>query len=187
MTVLHHLDKHEVLRSYARRFPHLRTFIETGTADGSTTAALVSEFDRVFTIELDHAVYLHNVRRFAQDHRVTCLHGDSTTVLKELLLGLNGEPAMYWLDAHFSGGARGRVDTPIEAELREVFWRGGPKVVLIDDARLFGTDPAYPTVEWVETLVAKSPGSWSFELRDDIMRIVPADPIRGGTGRELRP
>lgn len=173
MTVLDYRDKHEVLRSYARRYLHLRTFIETGTADGATTAAMVSEFDRLWTIELDHAVYLHNVKRFASEPSVTCLHGDSTTVLKELLLALDGEPALYWLDAHYSGGARGLVDTPIEAELREVFFRPGPKVVLIDDARLFGVDPAYPTVEWVETVV-RSWGKWSFELADDIMRIVPA-------------
>lgn len=166
-------ERIELIRAYAYAFPDIRTFVETGTADGSTTAALVADFDRLYTIELDEGYYLHNLKRFAHEPKVLAMWGDSTVVLRELLLVLD-RPAVFWLDAHFSGGRRGPVDTPIEAELREIFFRPNPGVVLIDDMRLFGTDPAYPTVEWIEALLGTSEGDWEWEVRSDIMRITPA-------------
>ncbi len=165
----------ELIRSYARRYPEIRVFIETGSADGSTPAALVDEFDRLYTIELDVGFYLHNVKRFVHEPKVLPLLGDSTVVLKELLLVLE-RPAVFWCDGHWCGGqTRGPVDTPIEAELREIFFRPSPGLVLIDDARLFGADPAYPTVEWVETVVREHTDPWDFEVADDVMRITPAE------------
>lgn len=164
--------KIEVIRSYARR-SGFRTFVETGTADGYTVAGLLGEFDRVYTIELGHEAYLQCFRRFAPQPKVTCLWGSSEKVLWHVMEVLDG-PAVFWLDAHYTGGAgtRGEVDTPIKKELLEVFGRSRRDVVLIDDARLFGTDPAYPTVDWVRQFLVHYPG-FHFELKDDIMRIVP--------------
>ena len=48
-----------------------------------------------------------------------------------------------------------------------------PHMIAIDDARLFGTDPAYPTVAWVQQYVARYRHRYRFELEDDIIRIVP--------------
>lgn len=173
----------EVIRSYARAHPEIRTFVETGSADGSTTAALVDEFDRLYTIELDVGLYYHNLKRFVHEPKVLPMLGDSAVVLKELLLVLD-RPAVFWVDAHWCGGeTRGPVDTPVESELREIFYRRAPGVVLIDDARLFGTDPAYPTVDWVQALVATSESSaehgdlWEFEIADDVMRITPLEAL----------
>jgi hypothetical protein len=55
---------------------------------------------------------------------VTCINGDSGGVLAQVVAGLE-EPALFWLDAHTSGGntADAGRDT-IEEELRTIFAGG---------------------------------------------------------------
>jgi len=83
---------------------------------------------------------------------------------------------LFWLDGHYSGGdtARGDSDTPVNEELRAIFQPGGPAhIVLIDDARCFGTHPAYPTVEHIKQLVQKLRPGWRVEVAGDSIRIFP--------------
>lgn len=175
-------ERVEVIREYARRANRrpfdlrIPTFIETGSGDGSTTAALIEEFDRLFTIELNHGFYLHCVKRFLREPKVTPLWGDSEEVLKEVLWALD-EPAVFWLDAHYdkSGGVQGRQETPIEIELAEIFKYPHRHVILIDDARLFGPDPAYPTLDQVARSFRYSQIPWVMTVQDDIIRIVPEE------------
>lgn len=160
-------ERVEIIRADAAGY---RVFVETGTADGYTTAALLDAFARLYTIELDPDFYLASMRRFALEPKVLTIHGDSSSVLPELLHVMH-EPAVYWLDAHWSGGpTRGPVDTPIVAELAEILKHGRPDTILIDDARLFGTDPAYPTVADLELIA----GRYAV-VADDIIRFYPGD------------
>lgn len=152
------------------------TFVETGTADHLTIQELAPWFERLYTIELDEGFYHQAWCAFMNTPRVTCLYGDSKVVLEHLVYRLKG-PAVFWLDAHYCGGVKGDEDTPIETELRHIYrYRQHERnLILIDDARLFGTDPAYPSVEWVEDFVDVQPGHIEYEVRvqDDIIHIVP--------------
>jgi hypothetical protein len=166
--------KWTLLRAAGRRFG-LRTLVETGTWHGGTVEALLSDFDRIVSIELDESLHRAARERFAGAPHVTLLRGDSATRLPEVLAGLR-EPALFWLDAHWSAGdtARGAVDTPVSTELEGVLAhpvRG--HVVLIDDARLFVGADDYPTVEAVRAQVAARRPDLSVEVRDDVIRIAP--------------
>ena len=100
-------------------------------------------------------------------------NGDSGAVLKKILEDLH-QPALFWLDAHYSAGctARGDKCTPIEEELNHVFKHEFARqhVLLIDDARTFTGKGDYPTLETVEAVVKKA-GYGSFSVEDDIIRV----------------
>lgn len=174
-------ERREALRDYGRQY-RMRVFIETGTHRGDTPWFLKHNFEQLYTIELDDALYEAAVERFRDAPQVTCLHGDSTEQLPHALTLFEG-PALVWLDGHHSGPgtAHGKLDTPIVQELETLFADGRKHVILIDDARIFEGQPEhfdyphyadYPSCEWVEEL-AKSHG-YDYELVDDIMRLTPA-------------
>ncbi len=141
-----HSVKVEIVRSTAR-FHGLRMFVETGTYLGDMVAAVRGDFAHIWSIELDAALYARACRRFARDPTVTLLRGDSGALLPGLLRDVT-EPALFWLDGHYSGGntALGDGMAPILAELRAIGLRRNPAdVVLIDDSRCFANEPGWPT------------------------------------------
>lgn len=142
------------LRESALRYPHLRAFVETGTADGETCRGVSDLFDRNATIDLD-AARSNYIRHWFKHFPIDIHVGDSAKVLPGIVASFN-QPTMYWLDAHFCGGVRGDVDTPVLAELAAIFAGGHANLIHVDDARLFGVDPAYPTVEELEVLAANA-------------------------------
>lgn len=168
-------ERIDVIIKYGRRFSSIRTFVETGTANGDTCYALQEYFTRLYTIELVPSSYESSRTRLQEFEQIKCLFGDSAQVLPQLLAEIN-EPCLFWLDGHWSGSleARGAVDTPVASELATIFATGLPHVILIDDARLFGRDPAYPTLEWVRDLATSQHIGFDFSYSDDIMRVVPA-------------
>src|SRR5512140_1974406 len=132
-------------------------------------------FERIWTIELNAAFArraAHRLRRYAN---VEVLEGDSTTVLPALLARVR-EPALFWLDGHWSGGltARGEKDTPLLAELAAIAESGvRGHVVLIDDARCLGTGD-YPALAELERRARAIPGIERVEVAEDIVRCTPA-------------
>lgn len=174
-------ERRVVLKQYGIKYG-LRSFVETGTNTGETPWTLQHHFDELFTIELEPTLYKRAKERFRRVGKVTCLHGDSTDVLPEVLRRLQ-QPALFWLDGHHSGPgtAHGKLDTPVVQELEILFADGRRHVILVDDARIFDGQPEhndephyhdYPTVEWVAELAAKH--DFDCELKDDIIRITPA-------------
>jgi hypothetical protein len=166
--------KRRTLRDYIRRYG-IRTFVETGTFIGDTTAAMAQHVDQVITIELSPDLAERARKRFAQLPRVRVIEGDSGEVLPELLAELE-EPALFWLDGHYSAGitARGELETPIRNELEAIL--GHPvtgHVILIDDARDF-TGGVYPTIEEVTAATRSHPANYVVEVRDDIVRLTPS-------------
>ena len=169
------LVKQALVKDFQRRFG-LRVFVETGTFAGEMINAVLGRFDRIFSIELDDQWYAKAVGRFAARRDVTLLHGDSSTRLREVLAGLQ-EPALFWLDAHYSGPvtARGPLDSPIVQELDAIAAhpvRG--HVVLIDDMRDFNGSGGYPDAGALAAeLRERHPGD-VVEIRDDVLRWYPA-------------
>lgn len=155
---------------YGRSTP---TLIETGTYEGATVAACLGHFERIYTIELDQALYNAARDRFANEPTVTVIHGDSCTELSRLAVDVTG-PVLFWLDAHYSHGetAKGPHDPPLPWELSAILGRGEPDVILIDDARHMGVLPHYPSIKEIRKLVGKRASG--FEVRRDIIRITLA-------------
>jgi len=166
--------KHDIVRDYADRHG-LATLVETGTYRGGTIDALRDRFTRIYSIELDDALYERARARFAHLRHVTILHGDSAQMLPEVLAQL-GQPALFWLDGHYSGPgtAKGRRETPIVEEIRAVLAHPvAGHVILVDDARVFGTWPDYPTLDEFRRLVTTEAPTLDFTIADDIIRIHP--------------
>lgn len=136
----------------------LAVAVETGTFLGETTAFLAESCKRVITIELEPALAARARDRLRDRPHVTVLEGDSGELLQKVLVGLD-EPALFWLDGHFSGlhegvqTARGAVDSPLRDELHALAaWAPSrASAIVVDDARLLGTS-GYPTLDEIRTL-----------------------------------
>jgi len=165
--------KQRILRGYGTHY-RLRVFVETGTYRGNTVAALKDDFDKIYSVELDNVLYERAKRRFQSVKHIEIRHGDSGTELPHILNTLT-QPALFWLDAHASGGdtAKGETYTSILDELRHILPSEHKHVILIDDADSFGTYD-YPTLSELEQFVFSHRKNARMEIRDTIIRIVLA-------------
>lgn len=172
--------KQQILLGLAKRYS-LRLFVETGTSFGDMVRAMIPHFDRIWTIELGNQLYAEAQEKFRDVRNVELIHGDSGRELGRLIPTLDA-PALFWLDAHYSGGplrgatsARGEKDTPILEELDHILGAAETRhVVVIDDARLFGTDPAYPTLEAVAAFVKSRSPERRMTVDCDCIQILPS-------------
>ena len=166
--------KHQLIRDMAGRFG-TRVLVETGTNFGHTVSAVLGTFHTIYSIELMDELWASARRRFARHPQVKLSHGDSARELPRILGELR-EPALFWLDAHYSGAgtARADIDTPIAQELLAISQHSLKNhVLLIDDARKFDGTDAYPTLDGCRKAAA---GYWpqhTFEVVDDVIRIAP--------------
>ncbi len=170
-----HCIKQRVLRQYAAKY-NLKTFVETGTYFGDMVEALCDTFDEIYSIELSSQLHAAARARFDASPNVVLFNGDSANLLPDVLDRLRG-PTLFWLDGHYSGDitACGEKQTPILDELRHILSRPeAGHVVIIDDARCFGVDPAYPTIAEVEALVREFRPAGGVVCEDDSIRITPA-------------
>jgi len=142
-------------------------------------------FERIYTIELSERLAAEAAKRLAMYRHVRVLWGNSGELLPQVLAQLN-EPAVFWLDAHYSGGitAKGPTECPLEGELRGIALGGrADHVILIDDARLMGQGD-FPSLEEIIALARSINPDYRIEVRDDIVRCEPPpDPSGcGGAG-----
>ena len=167
----HHI-KQMTVKEYANKYgPNI--FIETGTFQGDMVYAVRSVFDRIYSIELDDKLYERAKKKFSKYNHISILHGDSADVLPEILDHIK-EPCLFWLDAHYSAGitAKGELVTPILQELDYIFDHPvKDHVILIDDARDFEGKNDYPTIQELRSLVLSQKLDYSFEVKNDIIRI----------------
>ncbi len=165
--------KRGLLASYAATYD---TFVETGTYLGLTAAFLAAAYKVVHTIELDRSLYENARRRLRQHPNVHCYHGDSTAVIKDILPGID-HPAVFWLDAHYTGGitTRAGVNTPVMGELSAIFAHPvETHLILIDDARWFVGRNGYPDVRKLHAFVRDN-SPYDMCIHDDIIRIFRDD------------
>jgi hypothetical protein len=166
--------KRQLIREVGRRFG-TRILVETGTYYGHTVAASLGSFDAIYSIELMDELYQCARSRFARHRKVKLRHGDSAQELSQILREVS-QPAIFWLDAHYSGigTARADRDTPILKELQTISQHRVKKhVILIDDARCFDGTNNYPTIEGCRSLAATFWPASRFEVADDIIQITP--------------
>jgi hypothetical protein len=164
--------KHRAILEYQERFG-LTRFIETGTLHGDTTKAVEHAFEQVDTIELGEELAANAKKRFVRKPKITVHQGDSGVEIKKVLDRLD-QPALFFLDAHYSKGetARGEKDTPITNELQSILNHSIKEhVILIDDARDFSGENDYPTIPELERSIKERDPNYEFEVTDDIIRI----------------
>lgn len=172
-----HLVKQKNISDHAQRFG-TRVMVETGTFHGDMCYAMRDRFEQIYTIELGNALYDAAVKRFKNNANITLLNGDSGVVINDVLDKIN-EPALFWLDGHYSSGrtARGELDTPISAELEHILAHHiRHHVILIDDARCFTGENDYPTLEELEQYLKEQRPECSFEVKNDCICFIPPQP-----------
>jgi len=127
------------MKHHSTHFPY---FVETGTLNADTTRAMVPFFKKVITIELSPEYYWRNVHMYAHHYpTIQFVQGDSTVELVRILPVID-QPALFFLDGHWSSGdtARGSIDCPLVEELTAIMQHMRPAcIIIVDDFRLFGT------------------------------------------------
>lgn len=169
-----HLIKQRTIRSQADRFGS-KVLVETGTFHGDMLEAMKDRFDHLYSIELSEELHQRAQLRFRKDNHIELIQGDSGKALGALV-GRIDKPALFWLDGHYSDGitALGEKVTPIFEELEHIFKvEDQGHVIIIDDARCFGEDDGYPTIEALkEFILAKKPGA-EITIQDDSIIVAP--------------
>jgi hypothetical protein len=147
----------------------LDTLVETGTYMGDMIWAQKDFFRKIYSIELSPELYSRAQKRFAGVKNVKLVFGDSSVKLKEIVAGLK-EPALFWLDGHFSGGitAKGDTECPIYDELEQVLESDLVHSVMIDDARLFVGANDYPTLAEIESFMSER-SAYKMTVANDII------------------
>ncbi len=152
-----------------------RIMVETGTLLGDMVEAMKGKFARIYSIEISPELARKAQQRFAGDSRVRIIENDSAIGLRDLVPALP-EPALFWLDGHYSGGntGKGEKETPIMEEIDTILSSPLPHVVLVDDARCFGTEKDYPTlVEFKDFVHSRRPNARIF-VKHDCIHVLPA-------------
>ena len=86
-------------------------FVETGTYHGGTLKQMLDMFNCLYSIELSDKHYNKAVRRFGDIEKVNLLHGDSAELMSKVGKEIK-EPAVFFLDAHYSGAGTTRGEKP---------------------------------------------------------------------------
>ena len=162
--------KQQVVINYAKKFG-INIFIETGTYYGDMIDAIRNNFKKIYSIELDNGLFQLAQEKYSKLKHIQIINGDSADKLKDILLEIN-EPSLFWLDGHYSGPgtAKGSLETPLLKELNLIFNHSIQNhVILIDDARQFGTSD-YPSVGELKKIISNYSG-YVWKIEDDLVRI----------------
>ncbi len=168
-----HPIKQGRILDYKNKFD-LNTLVETGTFQGEMVEAQRRNFSKIYSIELSHDYYQRAVEKFERFKHIQIIEGDSSVKLKEVTKILN-EPALFWLDGHYSGGktAKGDLNCPIYGELDTVFSTNFDHVLVIDDAKDFNGTEDYPTIEELNKYVVSKRPHYKMDVRDNIISFYP--------------
>lgn len=168
----HGLYKSKVLKRIGKKYA-LDVFVETGTAGGTMIREMSNYFSKLYTIELSPTLYFQS-KAFASDEKnIEFILGDSGTMINEVLKKLQS-PALFWLDAHYSGSgtARGSIDTPILKELYAIFNHVIKNhVIVIDDIRDFDGTNDYPEINSMINEIKKKYPRLNFARNNDLLII----------------
>jgi len=169
-----HAVKQVAIQNYSERF-NLDILVETGTYYGDMVEAMRGVFSHIYSIELSHELYEKAKKRFKGEKQIELIWGDSGVEM-EKIMGKLDQPALFWLDGHYSAGetARSDKDTPIYEELSHILnAKDRDNVVIIDDAHLFGEDPAYPGKEELFAFIKARMPEADIVVAEDSIRITP--------------
>src|SRR3954451_4042777 len=123
--------------------------VESGTYLGGTIAFMLPHARRIVSVEIEPRLYEAARRRFEDDDNVELHLGDAAVLVPELVAGL-AEPALIWLDGHFTGGVntvQGEAIEPAPGILESLGNLELPEgmTVVVNDLRLFGRGAGFPS------------------------------------------
>lgn len=171
-----HVVKQLVIKEFQEKTQY-NVLVETGTYRGDMVHAQRNNFRHIYSVELSFELWTNAYRRFRKYPYIEILHGDSGKVLDKITTRLC-EPAIFWLDGHYSGGvtAIGDKQCPIYGEIDAIFkGKRFKHVILVDDARCFTGDCDYPSVEELTKYVESKDPSYSATIKDDVLRFIPRE------------
>lgn len=151
-------------------------FVETGTFRGDTPWYFRADFRKIYSIEVQPQLAELAAKRFSKQPHIEIIEGDSAKKLAGIIPHIDG-PVLFWLDGHYSAGitGRGENDCPIWGELAAINGNlAHPFVIIVDDARCFGMDTGYPTLDELRAYVSERLPSHRMSVENDLIRITPA-------------
>jgi hypothetical protein len=160
-------EKVAMIRDVAGRHPHLRAFVETGTACGDLPFGTYDLFDRVVTIEMDEHLFNTSVARLGPFDHVQVVLGDAAEWI-DAVLGDLDEPCLIWLDAHEIADDG---HSSMRAEFSAIAASPHRHVVLVDDARLCKGRKGWMSLESIEKW-ATATGYDHQGINDDVVWLV---------------
>ncbi|MFZ4400847.1 MAG: hypothetical protein ACOYO1_12495 [Bacteroidales bacterium] len=163
--------KQNNIRDYQIKYG-CRIFIETGTYLGDMVEAQKKIFKEIISIELDTKLFQKAQKRFKNDKHITILHGDSGKVMPGIIQNIS-EPAIFWLDGHYSGGitAKGDKNCPIFEEIDSILKNNTfAHILLIDDARDFNGTGDYPMIDKLKEFIWEYNKNYQIVVKHDIIR-----------------
>ena len=141
------------LSDFKNKF-NLKCFVETGTLYGKgIDYALLHGFEKIYSIEIDHELYLQACKKYEGNSKVNLINGSSHESLKKIID--IKENCLFWLDAHFPGAdckKRSYIDekdmdvrAPLQIEIELISKRKNDKkdVIIADDLWLYNTTYNY--------------------------------------------
>jgi len=168
-----HLAKQQVIAEYQQKYDY-RLFVETGTYLGKMVEAQRKRFEKIISIELGSELCAKAQKRFEKYKHITIVQGDSGKVLPYILKNIE-QPAIFWLDGHYSGTttAKGDTNCPIFNELNAIFSsKKFNHILLIDDARFFNGTADYPTIQQLSDFILSKNNNYRIDVKHDIIRCV---------------
>ena len=168
----HPFVKRSILLAEALRI-NASNIVESGTYQGDTAWFFRKKLRSIVSIEVHPQLAALAKNRFKAWRNITIVEGDSGDVLPSICASLQG-PTLFWLDGHYSGGitGSGREACPVWRELDAITtttrndWSA-----FIDDARLFGVDPAYPSIQELREYAASRCPRHELVVENDIIKI----------------
>jgi hypothetical protein len=165
-------SKQRIVERFQKEYGY-NVLIETGTFLGDMVEAQQNNFKKIFSIELQHDFAEKAKERFKGMGHIRILEGDSGRLLETILSEIR-EPAIFWLDAHYSGGltARGDNECPIFQEIDAIFATKEKHLLLIDDARLFSGTGDYPTIDQLTKYILDKDPRYKVSVDNDVIEYV---------------
>lgn len=172
--------KQQTVIEYAKK-NHIGILVETGTFMGDMVHACKHHFKKIYSIELGNSLVEKARKKFKAYPHITLLQGDSSEILPALLASIPSA-CLFWLDDHLpeyyalryypeEKNILRKASCPVLEELGCIFSQPHPgHVILIDDARLFGS-PGWPGLADMQNFLSRQGMNWQLENRDDIIRI----------------
>jgi len=123
---------YELILSLQKAY-QIRNFIETGTYLGETTEWASGNFEKVYSFEAAESLYKKTKERLSAIRNIQFILGESDKELNKISIS---DPAIFWLDAHYSEGETFNGEVPLLKELEIINNWDIESYILIDDARL---------------------------------------------------
>ena len=150
-----------------------KIYIETGAYYGINLEEVVTEYDVIYSIEIENKWVKYNEKKFKDKKNIKIIEGDSSSKLPELCKEIKDE-VTFFLDAHYSGEGTGYKEkiSPIIQELKSIFERKNSKdIVIIDDSRLFGKISIEGSDD--HPYYKKAELDWSHIPLESIQKVIP--------------